>query len=296
MNYFLLSFSVVMTLLFFLLFKRKQTKPIIKYAFLTYAILFWLCTASLTTFYAVTHKEKITKLWDSRDSQVKVASTMPLPDPSLEPVYPLVEQAQLAPSIKLEAPIIKQFPELPRGCEVTSLAMLLQYFDVEVDKMELAKKVKKSSDDYQVKNSVIHFGNPEKGFVGDMYSFSKPGYGVYHGPIAELAKQYVGDKVEDFSGGSFYEIIKHLNAQRPVWVITNTTYKKLPDSSFQTWNTPDGKVKITMKEHAVLVTGYDDKSIFFNDPITGKTKSAPIQDFEEAWVQMGKQAITVVTP
>ncbi|QDP42183.1 hypothetical protein FN924_12465 [Radiobacillus deserti] len=221
---------------------------------------------------------------------------MPLPDPSLEPVYPLVEQAQLAPSIKLEAPIIKQFPELPRGCEVTSLAMLLQYFDVEVDKMELAKKVKKSSDDYQVKNSVIHFGNPEKGFVGDMYSFSKPGYGVYHGPIAELAKQYVGDKVEDFSGGSFYEIIKHLNAQRPVWVITNTTYKKLPDSSFQTWNTPDGKVKITMKEHAVLVTGYDDKSIFFNDPITGKTKSAPIQDFEEAWVQMGKQAITVVTP
>ncbi|UFT98166.1 C39 family peptidase [Radiobacillus kanasensis] len=296
MNYYLLLFSLMMTLLFFILFKRKQSKPIIKYVFLTYAILFWLCTASLTTFYAVTHKDKITKLWDSKEPQVKVASTMPLPDPALEPVYPLVEQAQLAPSISLKAPNIKQYPELPRGCEVTSLAMLLQYFDYQVDKMELAKKVKKSSASYQVKGSEIHFGNPAKGFVGDMYSFSKPGHGVYHGPIAKLAKEYAGNQVEDFSGGSFYEIIKHLNAKRPVWVITNTTFKKLPDSAFQTWNTPDGKIKVTMKEHSVLVTGYDDKSIYFNDPISGTTKKAPIKSFEEAWVQMGKQAITVVTP
>ncbi|RUQ24224.1 hypothetical protein ELQ35_21975 [Peribacillus cavernae] len=36
-----------------------------------------------------------------------------------------------------------QYPELPRGCEVTSLAMLLHYYDVKVSKMELADKVKK---------------------------------------------------------------------------------------------------------------------------------------------------------
>lgn len=42
--------------------------------------------------------------------------------------------------ILLDAPIIKQFPELPRGCEVTSLAMFLQYYQVKTDKMELAKK------------------------------------------------------------------------------------------------------------------------------------------------------------
>ena len=40
-----------------------------------------------------------------------------------------------------DVPFIKQLPELPRGCEVTSLAMLLQYKGVQVDKMQLASEI-----------------------------------------------------------------------------------------------------------------------------------------------------------
>ncbi len=75
-------------------------------------------------------------------------------------------------------PFIQQLPELPRGCEVTSLAMLLQYKGVEVDKMKLASEI------YRVpfEENGLH-GNPYEGFVGNIYTKSEPGYGVYHQPI-----------------------------------------------------------------------------------------------------------------
>lgn len=197
-------------------------------------------------------------------------------------------------SVLLDAPILNQLPELPRGCEVTSLAMLLQYADVDVDKMTLAKQIKKDTTPYTRVDGKIYYGHPNDGFIGDMYSLSGPGLGVYHKPIAALAEKYLPDSIVDFTGSDFEEIKNHLSNNRPVWVITNSTFKKLPESQFRTWNTPSGTVKITYSEHSVLITGYDETFVYFNDPLTGeKNKKAPIKDFEESWVQMGSQAITI---
>ncbi|HEY4548710.1 MAG TPA: C39 family peptidase [Bacillus sp. (in: firmicutes)] len=199
-------------------------------------------------------------------------------------------------NVLIDAPVLNQMPELPRGCEVTSLAMLLQHAGIEVDKMTLAKEIKKDPSVYQVKNGVVHFGHPNDGFVGDMYSFQTPGLGVYHKPIKELAEQYLPGNIIDLTGASFQELTIHLSDERPVWVIINTTYKKLPTNYFQTWQTPSGPVDITYKEHSVLLTGYDKDYIYFNDPLTGeKNKKAPLKDFEESWVQMGSQAITYLS-
>src|SRR4051794_39043811 len=46
-------------------------------------------------------------------------------------------------SVLLDVPYIGQNPELPRGCEVTSLAMMLNYVGVSADKMTLASKIEK---------------------------------------------------------------------------------------------------------------------------------------------------------
>jgi uncharacterized protein YvpB len=199
-------------------------------------------------------------------------------------------------NVLIDAPVLNQMPELPRGCEVTSLAMLLQHAGVEVDKMTLAKEIKKDPTVYQVKNGVVHFGHPNDGFVGDMYSFQNPGLGVYHKPIKELAEKYLPGNIIDLTGANFQELTIHLSDERPVWVIINTTYKKLPANYFQTWQTPSGPLDITYKEHSVLITGYDKDYIYFNDPLTGeKNKKAPLKDFEESWVQMGSQAITYLS-
>ncbi|MCA1032460.1 C39 family peptidase [Bacillus timonensis] len=203
--------------------------------------------------------------------------------------------APIKDSVLLDAPIISQYPELPRGCEVTSLAMLLQYTGVNVDKMTLAKEIKKDPTPYKVRNKVIYFGNPNTGFVGDMYTKKNKGFGVYHGPVAELATQFSPIPIIDITGTSFDNVLQYLSNGNPVWVITNVKYKQLPDSYFETWKTPTGIIKITYQEHSVLVTGYDDEYIYFNDPLTGtKNKKAPRKQFIESWIQMGRQAITYV--
>ena len=193
----------------------------------------------------------------------------------------------------LDAPAISQLPDLPRGCEVTTLAMLLNFAGVKVDKMELAEKVKKDVTPRTVTGGTVHFGNPNDGFVGNMYHIKEPGYGVYHAPIAELAENYLPGRIKDLTNSDFEELKLYLSDGRPIWVITNTLYQKLGDDQFTTWDTPAGRVKITYKEHSVLLTGYDQQYVYFNDPLTGeKNKKAPIADFKESWVQMGSQAIT----
>ncbi|WP_374706863.1 C39 family peptidase [Bacillus sp. J14TS2] len=195
--------------------------------------------------------------------------------------------------VKIDTPVVSQLPELPRGCEVTSLAMLLHSAGVQADKMELAAKVKKNPAKMETKNGNIYYGDPENGFVGDMYTFEKPGLGVYHEPIMELAEAYLPGQIVNLTGQTFEELKIPLSAGRPVWVIINTEYRKLEDSYFQTWHTESGKIHITRKEHSVLITGYDQHFVYFNDPLTGKkNKKAAIKDFEQSWLQMGSQALT----
>ncbi|WP_430066999.1 C39 family peptidase [Neobacillus sp. NRS-1170] len=196
-------------------------------------------------------------------------------------------------SVLLDVPLVAQMPELPRGCEVTSLDMMLLDAGKSVSKMTLASQVRKDPTPYSKTNGQVYFGNPYTGFVGDMYTFNKPGLGVYHGPIADLAESYLPNWVIDFTGSSFEEIYKHLNSGKPVWVINNVLFDTVPSQYWQTWNTPTGKISITYKEHSVLITGYDSQYIYFNDPLSvTKNRKATISAFKRGWEQMGKQAIS----
>lgn len=193
----------------------------------------------------------------------------------------------------LNAPLIRQMPELPRGCEVTSLAMLLNYNGIHVSKMTLAKKIKKDPTPFRIKNGKRYFGNPNDGFVGNMYTFSKPGFGVFNKPIEELAKQYMTNRIINLTGSSFETILNYVGAGHPVWIITTSWFSYVPGRYWETWYTPHGTVRITMKEHSVLVTGYDGKYVYINDPLYGsKNRKLLKAPFIEGWEQYGRQAIS----
>lgn len=190
----------------------------------------------------------------------------------------------------LDTPVINQLPELQRGCEVTSLAMLLTQAGVKVDKMTLAKQIKTLP--FQ---DGPYRSNPNDGFVGDIYTFSNPGLGVYHGPIADLARRYLGDKVEDLTGSNWDSIEKKLEEGHAVWIIINSTFNPLPDNDpyYYTWNTKEGTIRVTYREHSVLVTGFSSDKVYINDPLSGeKNEALDKKSFVEAWEQMGSQAIS----
>lgn len=196
----------------------------------------------------------------------------------------------------LDVPLVLQMPELPRGCEVTSLAMVLKYNGIDANKMDLAKQVKKDTTPYSKDaEGKIVYGNPYDGFVGDMYNIKKAGYGVYHGPIADLAQTYAGDDVQDLTGLDFEDVISILSNGYPVWVITNATYKTLDDSQFEIWHTPTGIVKTTYKLHSVVMTGVTESKIYVNDPaVNSKNNVLDRKSFQKAWEQMGNQAIVII--
>jgi uncharacterized protein YvpB len=176
-------------------------------------------------------------------------------------------------------------PHLYNGCEVTSLAMLLNYNGIKVTKNELADKIPKVPLNYSDGLN----GNPNVGFVGDMEN--GPGLSVYNGPIYDLAKQYVGDRAVNLTNSPFTDLLKQVSQGHPVWIITTTTFS--PVSDLQEWNTPQGKVEITYSGHSVVITGYDDQYIYINDPYGYKNRKVDRADFIQAWEQMGSQAIVI---
>ena len=197
--------------------------------------------------------------------------------------------------IQIDVPLINQNPELPRGCEVTSLTMIMQHAGINIDKMTLAAEVRKDTTPYQKKDGKTISGNPYDGFVGDMYNIKNFGYGVYHGPIVEIAKKYSPNNTMDLTGLEFEDILSILQKGNPIWVITNFTYNTLDDSQFEIWHTPTGIVKITYRLHSVVLTGFDKDNVYINDPLSSsKNKRVNRENFKKAWEQMGNQAVVVL--
>ncbi|KKK36592.1 hydrolase [Mesobacillus campisalis] len=199
------------------------------------------------------------------------------------------QKPAIAKEIMMDVPLINQMdaPRLYNGCEVTSLAMLLQFWGIQVSKNELAEKIPR----VPLKYSDGKNGNPNTGFVGNMED--GPGLGVYHGPVFELAQPYLPAnlKVTDLTNHPFDTIIEKLNEGLPVWVITTSNFSPVP--TIQSWTTPQGSVEITYNMHSAVITGYDHKNIYLNNPYGIKNQQVNKANFLKSWQQMGSQAIVV---
>jgi uncharacterized protein YvpB len=201
-------------------------------------------------------------------------------------------QTKKPKKVVLDVPLIKQNPELKYGCEVTSLAMVLRYAGVNVDKMTLAKEVKKDNDP-NIRNQngdIVSWGNPADGFVGDMTG-KTIGYAVFDEPITELMENYLPERAINLTGRPFDELLKYVENKRPVVVWTTGDYR-LPDR-WESWKHGRQIIKTPLDLHAVVLVGFDDHFVYINDPLWGKkAHKVNKQQFIDSWVALKKRAVS----
>lgn len=193
----------------------------------------------------------------------------------------------------IPVPPLLQLPELPTGCEITSLTMLLNYLGFEADKEILADKY--------LSKGKYRASDPTETFVGDPKSTFA--YGCFSNVIVKTAEKYLEENnqfkkfnVKNLTGCPPKSIYAALDSGYPV-IVWITVDLQEPQKG-AVWKTADSKKEIQWLkgEHCVLLTGYDfsQKIIYANDPLKGITVY-DMELFEKRFEQMNRNAVIITT-
>lgn len=189
---------------------------------------------------------------------------------------------------KLNVPLENQMPDLPNGCEVTSLSMLMNYYGIKVSKNELAETIQHVD---SFTDGGKYRGNPHQGFVGHM-TIANAGWCVYNEPLYNVARKYTSH-IENITGSDFLSLLKLVSNGHPVMIITTTTFNKV--NNMQTWDTNTGKINVTPSSHACVITGYSKpkKVVYVNNPYGYKNQPVNWKNLQASYNQQGRQALYI---
>lgn len=202
---------------------------------------------------------------------------------------------------RIEAENILQNPELPMGCEVTSLTILLRHLGYDIDKLTLSRNYLPKQEFYWW-GGVLYGADYETTFAGDP-EYSYNAYGCMAPCIVTTAENYLNDngikaEVKNLSGTPFEQLLSdYIDNDDPVlvWV----TYGNLHETYYtDSWITPEGKT-VTWKawEHCVVLTGYDkgagdNGQVYVSDPLEGNV-AYDMALFEQRYNEMDMNAVLV---
>lgn len=160
--------------------------------------------------------------------------------------------------IKNYAKVICQHPEMPTGCEITAVTMMINFAGKNITKDQAAKIMPRSL-------------NPNKGFIGSPYKKFPLGFWVAPNGVKPVVKHYFGTAT-NMTGCSIAAIKKKLIRSHLVvaWV---------------GWF--DG-----FSNHAIALTGYHGNILYYNDPWTGTKRSMSVATFQRHWALDGHRALS----
>ena len=179
---------------------------------------------------------------------------------------------------------LSQNPELPTGCEITSLTSVLNYYGINVKKETMADDYLKKGDGSYYK---MFLGNPR-----DAGSF-----GCMAQPIVDAANLYfkknnVSMKASNVSGVTFDKILEYVSQGVPM--IVWNTIGMAPAYESQTLTLDGREYTWIAPEHCVVVVGYDldNNEVYVADPMAGMV-TRNLKTFEERYDSLKRQAVYV---
>ena len=144
------------------------------------------------------------------------------------------------------APICQR-PQLPTGCEITAVTMMINFAGYNISKIKAANLMPLSY-------------NPNRGFVGSPYSTS--GTWVAPGGVAPVVKRYLG--TYKIMTGCSLSAIKNKLINSHLVVVWVSNFDGFPN-------------------HALTLTGYHNSTLYYNDPWTGTRRHMSARTFYRHW-------------
>lgn len=190
-------------------------------------------------------------------------------------------------SAMLSLNCVYQMPELPTGCEITSLTTVLNYLGYSVSKETMA--------DVYLPKCSLQEGSFWHYFVGNPRS--EYSYGCFAAPIVEAAQEFLTDQgslyqAANYSGSDFSVLLNEVAAGNPV--ILWSTIGLKPAYQTQSWKINGEVVRWTAPEHCVVLAGYDlaEGTALISDPLVGMV----MRDLDTVvcrYNQMSSQAVVI---
>lgn len=197
--------------------------------------------------------------------------------------------AALKSHVNYDIDNILQIPELPEGCEVTSLAIVLKHLGFDVTHTYLADNYLEQGPAGETSYYEYNIGNPRE---------EGKSWGCYAPVILKTANKYLADqesyyRAYNLTGYDISEIYYQLSLGHPVivWVTMNfeEPYIKSP------WTVDGEKLYWKYPLHCVVLSGYDmeNKTVTITDPLKNNPVIIDMETFELRWKQMESQAIII---
>lgn len=183
---------------------------------------------------------------------------------------------------------VLQEPELPTGCEITTLAEVLNYHGFNIDKEELCDNFMPVDYVGSVTMTQAYLGDPR----------SNNGFGCYSPVIVKSAYEYF-ESIDspcyavDLSGTDFRDLFYQICQGRPV-IVWATMYLTESYPNYK-WTAGNGEDMIFNDyQHCMAIYGYDlnEGIIYAGDPLVGNTTYS-IDRFEMIYDIMYKQAVVI---